>query len=266
MESVLTRDINRRIGRAMHTYSMLAHGDRVLVAVSGGVDSLVLTWLLHFWRQKAPITYDLIPLHIDMEPTGKWAGLSAQAVRKQLALLDIPLDIVPTEWQPPQLTDNNGETKKICYTCASRRRKQLFEYARLKNCNKIALGHHQDDIIETFFINLCFAGNISTMVPRQDLFKGSLALIRPLSFLNKEDIYMISARLHLKPVRSKCPLSEQTKRMDIRNLLDEMYIKMPEARSHIFAALSNVRHDYLLKPASKTISCEQNDSEERSRK
>ena len=259
MESVLTRDINRSIGRAMHTYNMLSDGDRVLVAVSGGVDSMVLAWLLHFWQLKAPIAYDVIPLHIDMEPADKKAGISARSVQKQLNLLDIQLDIVPTAWQQLLLNFQNGKTKDICYTCAGRRRKQLFEYARRKNCNKIALGHHQDDIIETFFINLCFAGNISTMVPRQDLFSGRLALIRPLSFLTKKDINIIAGKLHLQPVRSQCPLSEQTGRMDIRNFLDELYAKIPEARSHIFAALSNVRHDYLLKPAVKVQSGEGED-------
>jgi tRNA 2-thiocytidine biosynthesis protein TtcA len=235
----------------MHTYAMLADGDRVLVAVSGGVDSLVLTWLLYHWQQKAPIAYDLVPFHIDMEPDDDKESSSACAVRKQLDLLAIPLDTVPTAWPQPQLASPDESTKKICYTCASRRRKQLFEHARRKKCNKIALGHHQDDIIETFFLNLCFAGNISTMVPRQDLFGGRLALIRPLSFLTKDDIYLIAERLRIRPVPSPCPLSEQTKRKDIRHFLDEMYTTMPEARAHIFAALANVRRDYLLKPAPK---------------
>ncbi len=253
MESILSRDINRRIGRAMHTYNMLSDGDRVLVAVSGGVDSLVLVWLLQFWQLKAPIAYDVIPLHIDMEPDDKKAGGSAKSVQEQLGHLDIPLDIIPTAWQLPKLNSPGDKTKDICYTCARQRRKQLFEYASRINCNKIALGHHQDDIIETFFINFCFAGNISTMVPKQDLFDGRLALIRPLSFLTKQDICVIAERLQLKPVRSKCPLSEETRRKDIRNLLNDLYAKIPEARSHIFAALSNVRHDYLLKQTAKSL-------------
>lgn len=253
MEGALTRDMNRRVGRAMHTYNMLADGDRVLLAVSGGVDSLVLAWLLVFWQHKAPITYEVLALHIDMEPDGDLPGTSAREVRKQLELLDIRSNIVPASWQPPgMISQTEKHTKDVCYNCSSSRRKQLFDFARQENCNKIAFGHHQDDIIETFFINLCYAGNISTMVPRQDLFGGRLSLIRPLAFLNKKDISKIAHDLQLKPVRSKCPLSEKTRRMDIRNILEELYAKIPEARPHIFAALSNVRHEYLLKPVRKS--------------
>lgn len=259
MEGVLTHDMNRRVGRAMHTYNMLADGDRVLVAVSGGIDSLVLAWLLAFWQHKAPITYNILALHVDMAPDGGLAGTSAREVRKQLDLLDVRSKIVPALWQPPEsITHPEKNTRDVCYDCSSSRRRQLFEFARQENYNKIALGHHQDDIIETFFINLCYAGNISTMVPRQDIFEGRLSLIRPLSFLTKRDISTIAHKLQLKPVRSKCPLAEKTRRMDIRNILDELYTVIPDARPHIFAALSNVRQEYLLKPVRKVQAAEEN--------
>ena len=249
MEGVLTPDLNRRVGQAMHTYDMLADGDRVLLAVSGGVDSLVLSWLLMFWQSKAPIFYELQALHIDMDPDGELPGIAARSVQETLECFHIPITIIPAAWQPPSskslLLDQN---KDVCFNCSKSRRKQLFDFAGVNDCNKIAFGHHQDDIIETFFINLCYGGNISTMVPRQDIFQGSLSLIRPLAFLTKEEIYKIADVLELEPVRTKCPLSEKTKRMDIRNILHELYKKIPEARQHIFASLANVRHDYLLKP------------------
>src|SRR5512147_1421215 len=111
----------------------------------------------------------------------------------------------------------------------------------------IAFGHHRDDIIETFLLNLTCSGNISTMVPRQDLFSGRLALIRPLAYLDKSEIETIGRQLGLTAVRSSCPLREQTKRRDIHELAAEVYRRIPGAKKHIFAALGNVRQDYLLR-------------------
>ena len=88
------------------------------------------------------------------------------------------------------------------------------------------------------------------MVPRQDLFEGRLALIRPLAFLDKQDIISLASELKFEPVRTNCPLSEKTKRMEVRQLLTDLYERIPESKKRIFSALSNVRQDYLLKPSS----------------
>jgi len=232
----------------MHAYDMLADGDRVLVAVSGGIDSLVLVRVLHDWRRKAPIDYDLFAVHIDMEPDQNRPGPAAEAVRSRLAGLPVPLRIIPAQWLPASPpADSPGSGRDICYTCARRRRKQLFDHAGALGCNKLALGHHRDDIIETFVMNMVYGGNISTMVPRQDLFAGRLSLIRPLSFLEKNEIRAIARQYNIEPVRTVCPLAEQTGRLEIRKMLTYLYRKIPGAGNHIFAALANVRADYLLR-------------------
>jgi len=245
--SVLSAGENRRIGRAMLEYAMLADGARVLVAVSGGVDSLVLAWLLHNWRRKAPISYDLQAVHIDMEPADDGPGTAACLVTACLEELGLSCVVLPATLPAPLSADIAAEsTRDVCFRCARSRRNQLFEYARIHQFDTVALGHHRDDIVETFFLNLTCSGNISTMRPGQELFSGRLALIRPLAYLYKNEISSIAARLGLEPVRTNCPLSEETRRLEIRELLDTIYERIPGSREHIFAALGNVRTEYLL--------------------
>jgi len=247
----LNKDMNRRVGRAMHDYAMLADGDRVLIAVSGGIDSLVLAWLLVTWRRKAPIDFELQAVHIDRESLAETPGANAQCVALMLQDFGLELSVLPALWRPdPQVLASVAPGHDFCFQCARSRRTQLFDSARQWGCNKIAFGHHQDDIIETFLLNLTCAGNISTMSPRQDLFSGRLSLIRPLAYLEKAQIEEIGRDLGLEPVRSSCPLSEKTRRQDIHLLAEQIYQQIPGAKAHIFAALGNVRWEYLLKQTS----------------
>jgi tRNA 2-thiocytidine biosynthesis protein TtcA len=244
----LSRDVNRRVGRAMHDYAMLADGDRVLVAVSGGIDSLVLAWLLSTWRKKAPIEYELLAVHVDMEPGADGPGGAATLVGRIVEAMGLPFHILPALWRPdPQAVQPGAVGHDLCFQCARSRRTQLFAHARECGCTTIALGHHRDDIIETFLLNLTCAGNISTMSPRQNLFSGRLALIRPLAYLDKSEIEAMGRELGMEPVRSSCPLSEKTRRREIHQLAEQMYQHIPGAKANIFAALGNVRQDYLLK-------------------
>ncbi|WP_456386644.1 tRNA lysidine(34) synthetase [Desulfolithobacter sp.] len=249
MKSPLSRAINRRIGQTMHRWNMLAHGDRVLVAVSGGIDSLVLSWLLLHWRAKAPIDFTLHPVHIDTESVDGRPGKAARDVAMELEKIGLACQVIPSIWKPSLPEDTplrENQRKDICFHCSSNRRRQLFDTARKTGCNKLALGHHQDDLIETFFINLTSAGNISTMKPRQELFEGRLTIIRPLAGIEKAEIRKIGAAVGVVPVPSSCPLSEQTRRRDVRDVLESIYEQIPGSREHIFAALANVRHEYLL--------------------
>ncbi|MBA3005714.1 MAG: tRNA 2-thiocytidine biosynthesis TtcA family protein [Proteobacteria bacterium] len=239
-ETVLSRQVNRRIGQAMQTYSMLSHGDSVLVAVSGGVDSLVLAWLLQMWLQKAPISYTLRVVHIDMgfRGQGKSGANPVAEIREQLNRFGISLLV-----EQARVMD---EAERNCFFCARQRRHQLFNLAREYGCNKIAFGHHKDDLIETLFLNMLYSGNLSTMVPKQDLFDGRLSLIRPLAYIEKHEVQKIAITLGLAPIDNLCPLAGNTRRDQVRKVLQALYDQDPDVKASIFASMANVREGYLL--------------------
>ncbi len=241
MEHLSRRD-NRRIGQALHTYSMLADKDRVMIAVSGGIDSLVLTWLMDQWRHKAPIHYEILAVHLDMG----FGDKEAELVAAQLQRLAVPFYIEHTDIGQQALAAEAG--KSGCHHCSRRRRNRLFDLAKEKDCNKIAFGHHQEDIIETFFLNLLYSGNMSTMVPRQDLFGGTLSIIRPLAYLDKQDIVTLGEALGVTAVANPCPVAGHSKREEIRALMNSLYRDNPMIKGNIFSALANPKPEYMLTP------------------
>jgi tRNA 2-thiocytidine biosynthesis protein TtcA len=238
--AILSKAANRRIGQAMHTYTMLADSDRVLIAVSGGVDSLVLTWILKHWLQKAPIRYEISAVYID----NGFDTSTGDKVAEQLQNIGVPYLIERTDFWHRAATAEEG--KSVCYHCARLRRNRLFAIAEEQGFNKIGFGHHKDDILETFFINLLYAGNISTMVPKQKLFDGRIHIIRPMAYLEKKDIMEIAAAASIVPVKNPCPQDNDSKRHEARRILAEFSKLSPKVKSNIFAALANIRQGYLL--------------------
>ncbi len=240
LENCLTPKMNRRIGNVLADYSMLDDGDKVLAAVSGGVDSLVMVWLLHNWRNKAPIDYHLQAVTIENRfdlPDGT-VRTPTGLIEQQLTRMGLSLKVIKAK---PM-----ADREMSCFGCARNRRNLLFDLAEQEGYSKIGFGHHKDDLVETLFINLLYGGNISTMLPRQQLFDGRLSLIRPLAYLEKVDVLEIAKAAGIEPVKNNCPLSGETRRETVREILKGIYRQEPEAKNSIFAALANVRQEYLL--------------------
>ncbi len=236
----LKKEVNRKVGKAIHSYGLLASGDRILVAVSGGADSLLNLWFLRNWLEKAPISYDLIPVHLDL-------GFERSNVKKIIDYLsgyDLSFHIEFTDFGPKSHSSFNRK-KSPCFLCSMLRRKRLFELAHAFGCNKIAFGHNMDDLIETFFINMCYTGELSTMVPKQEMFKGLITIIRPLALVEKDKIQRLAQKLRLPVVENPCPSAKSSRRSDIRTLLTDLYHLNPHARPNIMKALTHVRLEYL---------------------
>ncbi len=135
-----------------------------------------------------------------------------------------------------------------CFLCARLRRKRLFEIADELGCRKLALGHNKDDIIETLFINICYAGEISTMLPAQEMFEGRFVIIRPLAFADEELIRRFGRARGFPEFINPCPSAAISKRREIKEMLNALYRGSKKVKGNIFRALSHVKPEYLLKP------------------
>ncbi len=239
--SFLKKEVNRLVGKCIHTYGLLEHGDRILVAVSGGEDSLVALYFLRQWQKKAPISFSILPVYLDMGFEGDTRAILEDYFSKE----GLSYHIEDTNYGILAHSPFNRK-KSPCFLCAMLRRKRLFELTHAFGCNKLCLGHNQDDIIETFFLNLLFSGELSTMVPKQVMFKGLITIIRPLAFVPKGKIGALSLELGLPISKNPCPSARKSKRQEVKDLLQGVYKLNPDARGIIMRALSNVKTEYLL--------------------
>ena len=228
------------MGKAIHRYGLIQDGDRILVGVSGGKDSLTLLCLLQERRNRVPIDYELIPVHIDL---GFDSG-HAEILKVFFEARNLPYHIEFTEIGRRANSPENRENP--CFLCSWERRKRLFRLAHQLQCNKVALGHHKDDIIETLLLNIFYSGEISTMLPLQTLFKGKITLIRPLALIEEKKIKRFAQEMDLPFGPSGCPSSGKTKRKEIKELIEAVQMKNHRVKGNIFRSLSNVKLDYTL--------------------
>ena len=223
------------MGKAIHRFGLIEDGDRILVGVSGGKDSLTLLHLLNERRKRVPIRYELIPVHIDLGfNSGRTEILKdffeSRGLSYQIEFTDIG-----------KRANSSENRENPCFLCSWERRKRLFYLAQHFKCNKIALGHHQDDIIETFLLNIFYSAEISTMLPLQTLFKGKITLIRPLALIEEKKIERFAKEMSLPFGPGGCPVSGKTKRKEVKELIETLEKKNRKIRGNIFRSLSNIK-------------------------
>jgi tRNA 2-thiocytidine biosynthesis protein TtcA len=228
------------LGKAVREYDLINDGDRVAVAVSGGKDSMALLYMLKERLNWIPIRYELLAVHLDMGFEGAQPHLIEQGCQK----IGVPFYMEKTDYGIKAHGPDNKENP--CFLCSWLRRKHLFQLADSLNFSKIAFGHNKDDIIETLFLNIFYSGELSTMLPKQSLFKGSLTIIRPLALLEENRIKQFSVRKALPEIANPCPSARNSARQEIKEFLSAFYRRNRKIRGNIFHALSHVRPEYLL--------------------
>jgi len=236
------KNLRKKLGQAIRDYDMIQEGDKICVAVSGGQDSLTLLRLLTSETVRISLKYDIMAMHIVTDYRCKNC-----VHRKTLTDIFKQSDI-PYYFGKVKIVNSGNLKEMSCFWCSWNKRKAIFENAERFGCNKIAFGHHKDDVIETTLLNLFFNGEISTMNPRQTMFEGKLTIIRPLCYLEKKEITAFARAANLPSQLCACPHSDLSKRKFVREIIEKAAKTSRVVKTNIFRAPSRIKKDYLGSP------------------
>lgn len=240
----LQKKLRRETGRAIADFRMIESGDRIMVCLSGGKDSFTLLDQLLSLQRSAPIDFSLVAVNLDQ----KQPGFPEHILPQYLQQLNVPYHIVERDtFSIVQAVVPEGKT--TCGVCSKLRRGTLYAFADRIGCNKVALGHHRDDILETFFLNLFFAGKLKAMPPKLLSDSGRNILIRPLAYCRERDIarYATLKQYPIIPC-NLCGSQENLQRQHIKTMLQTWDKTNPGRAENIFRALQNVSPSQLADP------------------
>ncbi len=240
----LGREIEREIGRAIGEFGLLAEGDRVLVAVSGGKDSLCLLHFLQRFARIAPVRFELLAVNVDQGQPGFPAHVLPQLFGQWGAEFHIEKQDTYSI-----VLEKTPEGGTYCALCSRLRRGILYRLAREHGCNKVALGHHREDLLATFLMNALFSGKLATMPPIYTIEEGDLQVIRPLYAVPEADLAAFAAGMEWPIVPCNlCGSQEGLKRAAMMDLLRDLETKHPNVRRTLLGALRHPHPNMLLDP------------------
>jgi tRNA 2-thiocytidine biosynthesis protein TtcA len=233
----------RSVYRACKDYSLLKPGDKILVALSGGKDSYGLAWALKHIQAATPFRFDIVAYHLDQGQPGH----DTHPIEAHMKELGVPYEV---EYQDTytRVVEKTEPGKIYCSLCSRFRRAILYKAAARHGCNKVALGHHADDLAETVLLNMFFAGQIKTMPPKLVSEDGSQELIRPLVYVSEAELIALSDEKKFPVVPCKLCGSQEAQRKAVKNLLADLDARYPEQRikQSILASLGNIRPSHML--------------------
>ena len=233
-EQRLKNKIQKQFNKATKGYSMFTDGDKILVALSGGKDSLMLLQLLSERSRIHKSAISIVAAHVVMVNI---PYKSDHTFLKQFCnRLGVELHILESSFNAS--TDTR---KSPCFLCSWNRRKALFTLAQEIGCNKIALGHNMDDFIETMLMNITFQGAFSAMAPVMQMEKFPITVIRPLCLVNEQDVEEYAKERNFPPQIKNCPHENASNRRTMKELLQQLEQLNPEARYNLWGAMSNIQ-------------------------
>lgn len=244
LEKQLNR-LTKRFHKACADYQLIADDDHILIGLSGGKDSLLLTELLGRRAQIYKPRFKVTAIHVRVKERDYHTDLSY--LESFCAEAQVPLIVRDVEIGELPNTPNTRTTQHPCFLCSWYRRKALFNAAQELGCNKIAFGHHRDDVAQTLLMNLFFQGAFATMPPILQLDKMPLQLIRPLCLIDEADIVTYAAMRGYEKQTKLCPFEHVSSREKVKELLEHIKTLNPEAIDSLFGAMTNIKTDYLPK-------------------
>ncbi len=223
---------------AIRRYGMIEAGDRILIGASGGKDSTTLAYDLALKRRWWPVPYEILALHVDTDVGERhdFSGLDALMASWGVPLARISVPVIG-RLKP-------GESMN-CYWCSTQRRTELIRYAMAGGFNKIALGHHLDDIVETLLMNMLHKGEISTMPPVVRYEKYPLAVIRPLALCEERQVLAFAEEKGFRGLTCTCGYDGASRRKEVRAKIAALTAGSSELKRNLFASMSRVKPDYL---------------------
>lgn len=234
----IERLISKKIDKAIFQYNMIEPGDKILLAVSGGKDSMTLMYHLLKKAKGFPIPFTVHAVHIKSD--------FCNCMKKTR------METVLEEWQAPYeilrvpiLARLKPGKKMNCYWCSTQRRTELLKYANENGFNKIAFGHHMDDILETFFMNMAYKSEMSTMLPVLKYDKYNQTVIRPLTWVKEHEVISFAESKGINKLVCTCPYGKNSNRKIMRNIISSMAEQGDFVRDNIFKAMGNINPDYL---------------------
>ena len=233
------------VGKAIGDYAMIGEGDRVMVCLSGGKDSYTLLDMLLSLQRSAPVRFELVAVNLDQ----KQPGFPADMLPGYLTALGVPFHVIEQDtYRVVKRVIPEGRT--MCGLCSRLRRGALYRYASENGITRIALGHHRDDIVETLFLNMFYAGKLKTMPPKLLSADKRHIVIRPLAYVSERDIerYMRAREFPIIPC-NLCASQQHLKRRAVKELLAGWEREHPGRTEAIFSALRNVQASHLADPS-----------------
>lgn len=237
----LRKRLESDVGRAIADYNMIENGDTILVCLSGGKDSYAMLSTLMALRKRAPVDFRLIAMNLDQ----KQPGFPADVLPDYLSGLGIEYRIVEQDTYSI-VKEKIPEGKTTCSLCSRLRRGVIYRTARELGANKIALGHHRDDIVHTLFLNLLFGGKLKAMPPKLVTDDGTLVVIRPLAYCNERDIARFARGMAFPIIPCNlCGSQNNLQRQKIREMMADWDGRYPGRTESVFTALQNIVPSHL---------------------